>query len=284
MLQKLPGMLIPWLHLTRNFLSTRTFRRIASAVILCSLYSGAIELCQKYVFKQDVQFTSSMHILMAFAISIALGYKTNASYDRWWEARKQWGNNLAAARSFSALVLGLSKVPKEAKQQALQFLTEFSIALKDHVRNQWPKPSNRPLEIHLQQILQISAWRDQDWISGKDFQILEQHLSSRVLVLGACERLRGNLLPPTHRVLGQQLVSTYILVMPWGMVSHLSNVLLVAGISYALLGLAAVSEDIEEPFGLESDDLDLDGLCGSVQRSVDLMLTALDSQELPLAD
>lgn len=263
-------MFTPWLHLTRNFIRTRTFRRIASAVMLCTLYSASIELCQKYVFNEDVQFTTSMHILMAFAISLALGYKTNASYDRWWEARRQWGSNLAAARSFSALVLGLSKVPQQAKQEALQQLVEFTIALKEHVRNQWPKPDNQPLKIHLQQILQISSWRDQGWISGKEFQILEQHLSSRVLVLGACERLRGNLLPPTHRVLGQQLVTSYILVMPWGMVSHPSNVLVVTGISYALLGLATVSEDIEEPFGNQIDDLDLESLCGSVQRSVEL--------------
>ncbi|HRK43790.1 MAG TPA: bestrophin family ion channel, partial [Gemmobacter sp.] len=35
------------------------------------------------------------------ALSLFLGFRNNAAYDRWWEARKLWGGLLADARSLA---------------------------------------------------------------------------------------------------------------------------------------------------------------------------------------
>jgi ion channel-forming bestrophin family protein len=268
-------MIMDWMKLTRSFVSTRIFRRIAVSVMLCSLYSVFIECFQLYVLKQDVKFTSGMHILIAFIITVALAYKTNSSYDRWWEGRKQWGGHLAGTRCLAALVCTFKKVPAEDRRLSLRYLLEFSTALKDHVRGEWPKPRNFPLEIHQKQLSAIASWRDNGWIGDNCFYAAEQHLSASIQTLGAFERLRGTLLPPTHRVIGPQLVILYILVMPWGMDSHISNVFLVGGVSYSLLSLLAVAEDIEEPFGTETDDLDIESLCNGIHRFIDAKVALL---------
>ena len=47
----------------------------------------------------------ALHSLTAGSLSLLLVFRTNAAYDRWWEARKAWGLVLAASRE-----LKLSKV------------------------------------------------------------------------------------------------------------------------------------------------------------------------------
>ena len=42
--------------------------------------------------------------LMGVALAIFLGFRNSVSYDRYWEARKQWGNLLIAARALTRQV------------------------------------------------------------------------------------------------------------------------------------------------------------------------------------
>ena len=39
-------------------------------------------------------------------------------------------------------------------------------------------------------------------------------------------------------------------------------------VAYFMLGMEIVSEHIEEPFGFDEDDLDLDGMCKTIERSM----------------
>ena len=39
-------------------------------------------------------------------------------------------------------------------------------------------------------------------------------------------------------------------------------------VSYFMIGLETVAEHVEEPFGYDEDDLDLDGICRAIESSV----------------
>ncbi|WP_256437893.1 bestrophin family protein [Aquimarina sp. U1-2] len=45
-------------------------------------------------------------ILMGTALSVLLGFRMNAAYERWWEARKVWGSIINDSRSFARQVIG----------------------------------------------------------------------------------------------------------------------------------------------------------------------------------
>ena len=45
--------------------------------------------------------TAAPFTLLGLALSIFLGFRNNACYERWWEGRKQWGQLLAEARSLA---------------------------------------------------------------------------------------------------------------------------------------------------------------------------------------
>ncbi|MCA9172142.1 MAG: hypothetical protein KDB23_30960, partial [Planctomycetales bacterium] len=45
-------------------------------------------------------------------------------------------------------------------------------------------------------------------------------------------------------------------------------------VSYFMIGLETVAEHVEEPFGRDDDDLDLDGLCTTIERTVQQIMAA----------
>lgn len=59
--------------------------------------------------------TTAPFSLIGIALAVFLGFRNNASYDRWWEARKLWGQLLNDARSLArqALTLRTTQLPKE---------------------------------------------------------------------------------------------------------------------------------------------------------------------------
>ena len=47
---------------------------------------------------------TSFHALTGFAVSLLMLFRTNRSYDRWWEARKIWGGVLNRVRDITTQV------------------------------------------------------------------------------------------------------------------------------------------------------------------------------------
>ena len=62
----------------------------------------------------------------------------------------------------------------------------------------------------------------------------------------------------------------FLLTLPWGIVEHFGwwTVPLTMLTAYFMLGMEIVAEHVEEPFGYDDDDLDLDGLCRTISQSV----------------
>jgi putative membrane protein len=67
-----------------------------------------------------------------------------------------------------------------------------------------------------------------------------------------------------------------LLSFPWGVAADFQwwTIPLTMIISYFMIGMEIVSEHVEEPFGHDEDDLDLEGLCETIERSVTSVFTS----------
>ena len=63
----------------------------------------------------------------------------------------------------------------------------------------------------------------------------------------------------------------FLFSFPWGIAQDFQwwTVPLTIIVSYFMLGMEVVAENVEEPFGLDEDDLDLEGMCKTIEQSVD---------------
>lgn len=71
--------------------------------------------------------------LIGVVLSIFLGFKNSACYDRWWEARKLWGILIANSRHFDRDCRILTQGRRE---RVIQHVIVFANVLRDRLRHQ----------------------------------------------------------------------------------------------------------------------------------------------------
>ena len=72
--------------------------------------------------------------LLGIVLSILLGFRNNASYDRWWEARKQWGQMVYEIRSLARASRAL--LAEAPRRRLLHQMLAHAHALKGQLREE----------------------------------------------------------------------------------------------------------------------------------------------------
>ena len=222
--------------------------------------------------------------LIGVVLSIFLGFKNSACYDRWWEARKLWGLLIATARHFDRDCRILSQARRE---RVIQHVIVFANVLRDRLRHQTANPteliqtsgmSQQAITQLYQQAnapqytLSLIQWElmqalKEGEISDIIYTQMNQYVTELSLVLTGCDRIATTPLPFAYSVLLNRTVYFFCFMLPFSLGSTLglATPLLVGILAYTILGLDALSSEIEEPFGTQSNDLPLDAMVRTIE-------------------
>lgn len=84
-----------WFKAVFQIHKSDTFRTLYPFMIVAALLSWGIAYVElEYLKLSDKNWLKNItlvHNLLGFALSLLLVFRTNTAYDRWWEARRQWG-------------------------------------------------------------------------------------------------------------------------------------------------------------------------------------------------
>ena len=262
---------------------TRTWRRVVATTILALITTIMWEVFDIHT----LTLTVTPFSLIGVAISIFLGFRNNASYDRYWEARKLWGRMVNVSRTWARQVTTLIQAPDDASDAVRAEVDQIRETLilrqvayvhgfRLHLRSEdtWEQlgawldddemehlktESNRPAAITQKTgELVAAAWR-KGYIHPMHVPVLEGSLTEITGVQGACERILATPVPFIYNVLMHRIVGLYCVFLPFGLVSsiHWVTPMAVAFIAYAFYGLDSIGDEIEEPFGRDPNDLPL---------------------------
>ncbi len=279
-------------------------------VLLATAVAAVITVVDEVTGGHYLTLTVMPFSLIGLALSIFLGFRNNASYDRYWEARKLWGRMINTSRSWARQVNTLINAPEGASAEevaavvaARHRLVHRQIAyvhgLRLHLRQErdWREvrdlldpgeeerlmgESNRPAAItHRTGELLTEAWQ-KGWMHPMHVPTLESSLTQVTDIQGGCERILATPVPFVYNVLMHRIVAIYCLFLPFGLVDtlHWMTPLAVAGIAFAFYGLDSIGEEIEEPFGTDWNDLPLSALSRMVE--VNLRQRTSDTNIPPL--
>lgn len=108
-----------WFGDLRHLATSWTMVRIVRIVLLIGLYSAAVSITIEYFeLGSYLDLNTTVFSLLGVLLSIFLVFRTNSAYDRWWEARKQWGALVNNTRNLAIYVH--SMFPEEDKESRLQ--------------------------------------------------------------------------------------------------------------------------------------------------------------------
>ncbi|KAG1438275.1 hypothetical protein G6F57_019927 [Rhizopus arrhizus] len=84
--------------------------------------------------------------LFGLALSVFMGFRNNVCYDRWWEARKQWGDLIVQARSLAreSAVLLAASTANPVQERLVRRCIGFGYGLAARLRGQDMVEAVRP--------------------------------------------------------------------------------------------------------------------------------------------
>ena len=240
------------------------------------------------VWKESSQFhtvadvPAGVHAALGLVIGWLIVFRMNVSYNRWWEARGHWGALVNASRNLAVKASRLVRLPQLELEQLRRDLVAFPQALRDHLRDGaslerlpgYEQATDRPRHVpgYLvgERYAALGRWKAAGLIDGQELRVLDQEVSRLLEVTGACERIRQAYIAGAHRNCARQALLVLFIMLPWGIVndSQLWTIPISMMTVYFLLGLEIIAERAEEPFGCEDQDINLDAICGSIEKTV----------------
>jgi len=258
-------------------------------LFLLFLFSFLIVYYKAFLLEYNLHINPAIFTLFGIALAIFLGFRNNVSYDRFWEGRKLWGALLNDTRSLArqSITLLNTKENKSESQNFINLLIALVYALKHQLRNtDATEDFNRLLpqdfkeqlkDIHYKPIIilrELGLWvkkaKEEGKIDGMAQLAFEENLNKISDIIGGCERIASTPIPYTYSVLLHRTVYIYCFILPFGFVETLGWItpFAIVFIAYTFVALEAIADELEEPFGVQPNDLALDAMSLMIENTL----------------
>jgi putative membrane protein len=277
------------LHLAKSW----TMVKIMRMVLGMGVYAGAVTTLMMLAFPDHELMDASIFSFLGIVLSILLVFRTNNSYDRWWEGRKQWGALVNTCRNLAVTVhTTFPKEDRHSRHLMAKHISNFCIAFKEHLRKgvkmdelillteadraEYERKAHIPNHISLQIHQLIHRVYKGGGITGEDYLNLKPHTQDLLDILGACERIRKTPIPFSYAVFIKIFISVYGVLLPFALVHSFGvwTAPIMMLIFFAFIGIEMMAEEIENPFGLDCNNLPTGTLAKTIQTNVFEILEA----------
>lgn len=270
---------------------------IVSEIVGVACLSLIALLLDKYIISLPHISIGAMGVF-GVALSLFLGFRNNAAYARWWEARTLWGTILAEVRNLGRHMNVFVESGEDRAQvlsQAVAFthlhrgflrsvdvqadITGWVGAEKAAVLNSQGNGADAALRSISDDVARMSAGGN---INGFGAMTISQSLSTIALAQAGCERIATTPLPFVYSLLVRRTTYIYCGLLPFALIEStgwLAPIFSVA-VAYMFFGLQTVADDLEAPFRDVTNGLPLDALCRTIEISVSEALDRAPPQPL----
>jgi putative membrane protein len=271
-----------WFSLIFHAYNRQVVRKLLPSLIGMGLFTAAICYLELVVLEEPMEVSNVVHSLLGFVLSLFLVFRTNTAYDRWWEGRKQWGALVNVSRTLAIRVREFSD-DAAAHADFAEAIPGFVKALRDHLRPNQPDTPAAPTAAEFAAAAHVpNAWahtmerranamRKAGDLTDQQHWLIAQNLERMVDILGACERILKTPVPYSYSMFLKKFIFLYVITLPIGFVATFDwwSVPVVMLVFYILVSVELIAEEIEDPFGVDENDLPLDGLCETIQGNVE---------------
>lgn len=283
-------------------------QRIKAVLAVNIVLAIIVTVAHGVLFHTKIPVTPIPFTLIGLPLAIFLGFRNNTAYARYWEGRKLWGEIVIYTRTLARQCQSLIQIdPSPARSlrvcdvrvRMVHRVAAFAHALRAQLRGlredvapgrwlsleEWRQLQQLPLSQRTDAIMQAMGQDLGQCI--RDGAIdpclaasVDRTLNGLTAAAASCERIRNTPIPFSYTLLLHRTAHLYCFLLPFGLVdiTGFMTPFVVAIVAYTFYGLDMLGDELEEPFGMESNDLPLDSICRTIEISVSL---ALDEPQVP---
>jgi len=285
-----------WTRFILEFHKTDTFRKLLPMMLVVAAYAWLIAYLEIEYFKLSeksiLKNVPILHTLLGFAISMLLVFRTNTAYDRWWEGRRQWGTLINISRNL-AIKLNSVLARDDVKNRSLfcTLIPRFALELKNHLQSEatrlsldekphpeipdFDRSKHVPHQVASLMMNRITQLYRHGQITGDQLLTLNNELTGFMDICGSCERIKNTPIPYSYSSFIKKFIFFYVLTLPVGYVFSLGYLVIpvVVFVFYVLASLELIAEEIEDPFGTDTNDLPMQRMYENIQKNVTDMMS-----------
>lgn len=233
------------------------------------------------------EWDSGLSVINGFILGGLVTFRTNEAKRRFWEGRTLWGQLINESRNLLIKAHALNSLVADDWARWKRLIVGYAHALRMHLRdderlqlvpgfaNDPARPAHAPL--YIAQLVQdeLAQWHRGGKLNDVERWMFDRHTRELLNICGGCERIRNTPIPLTYRALVHRGIALIMLVTPILMAADIGywSAVLMGVTAYFVFGVEMAAVDIEEPFGLDADDLPLETFCGAIELSAEQVLT-----------
>ena len=271
--------LLTWVPHLFLFYKEKVFRKLLPIMGVITLYAMLIGFSFKHLKGYNL---GQFHLIFSFILTIIISFRVNTSYARWWEGRTLWGsivnNSRNLALKFEAYT-GQNKYPEFYRLvSALPIIIKANLRKENKILEEELRSlgindsdSQQPVLLVAQRMYGIiNQLRDGTIDSAQQCALLDSHVGNLIDTAGGCERIANTRVPPAFAFFVKQALLFYSLMFPFGWVGTFGILIIpmMVMIVYILLGLEILSEELEDPFKVGDNSLNLDVITRNIQLNI----------------
>ncbi len=275
-----------WFKHIVSFNQSDTLSKLWKELIAIGLLTlGIAHLEVKYIENTE-PFDSLMQVysLVGFALSLLLVFRTNTAYDRWWEGRKKWGELVNNTRNVS-LKINTVCTNKEDRKYFKRMISNYPFAMKEHLRSgvdlsqldltekereEISNYEHKPNYILKRIYERLEGLKKDGALSEEGYIVVDTNMKTFSDIIGACERIKNTPIPYSYSIFFKKFIFIYVTTLPLAFVNSFGyySSLVSIFVFYILVSMEILAEEIEDPFGMDDNDLPTDGLSQKIRDNV----------------
>lgn len=273
-----------------GFISTlgknSTLKVMLLSTITVGLYVSILLLLSEHLI-DDFKITTTVHSILGITLGLMLVIRTNTANDRWWEGRKLVGGMVNSSRNLALKLSTLLDVTdKVTRERFAHIISNYAFALKEHLRegvdfkeiegfdkdtiDKLHRLFHIPNGIAEMLMIEINKLYKNKQIDGYQLINMDKQAESFTDIVGACERIKRSPLPIVYGTHLKLFIFVYVLTLPFGLIHelHYFTIPAVMLVFYAMAGIEIIGEEIEDPFGMDENDIPMDAICITIRNNV----------------
>lgn len=288
-----------WLGDLRHLYKSWTMQKVLRSTLLVSAVTTVLcVLFIEFVPSIKIGLDVSIFSLLGVVLSILLSFRTTTAYERWWDGRKNWGELVNNTRNIAIFVhSALPAADVKSRHYIATRISNFAIALKEHLRSgvkleelinlspedleKYKSKSHLPSHIAYEVAQRIQDVYKAGEITNEDHLNIKLHTQELMNVAGACERIKKTPIPFSYNVYLKLFITAYAIFLPFALIPIFGywSILMVGFVFFAFIGLELMAEEIEDPFGLDCNDLPTGTIAHTIKNNVFEILDEKHIQE-----
>lgn len=209
------------------------------------------------------------HEIAGAALGLLLILRTNAGYDRWWEARNLWGGIVNQSRNLVISALSYGPADPDWRDNLVRWVSVFPHIARCSLRGQKPNPEVIDLvgQVHSDAISDsqhmpsfvafkianlLREGRERFGLDAFAFQQIDRERALLIDHVGGCERILKTPLPIVYSIKIRRFIMLFLVTLPFALLHRMDIEILIPLVTmlvaYPLLSLDQIGVELQNPF------------------------------------